>query len=309
MRFSLILLGALSLGIAGGFGHVWYPIIFHGINITYAGAVVSGILLLFLSAILFSLKGWHIDIVVASESIVAYGIASLTGGVAIGLTQVSHLLEEKSPALDSAQIWWAATPFIEGIFIAAIAPILAAVLRNMASEPDVALAHGGAVANVLPDLDKLLEVGNQLAAFKSAMATTVESMTLLNQETGKYNSELSSAKDSMKGMNAAARNLHDVSGKLKAHLEVIAGLGDTVLTISNKLPKDKAESLAEQLTAARNSIKGMGEAAQNAKSSIAQLSGFGALNKEVGETVKLLRGLQQIIASFQGFIGRDRRAA
>src|SRR5258708_34431828 len=78
MRFWMMLLLALTLGSVGAFFHLHQLIILDGINCTYAAFTLSGLFVLFVSAVWFHSSGNHdFDIIVASERIVAFGIASL----------------------------------------------------------------------------------------------------------------------------------------------------------------------------------------------------------------------------------------
>src|SRR5208337_5019990 len=77
MRFWMVLLFALALATAGGFLHQHQLMVYDGVNITYVVFILSGLILLFLSALILNRSnGGNFDIVVASESIVAFGIAS-----------------------------------------------------------------------------------------------------------------------------------------------------------------------------------------------------------------------------------------
>ncbi len=339
MRFWMMLLLALTLGSVGAFFHLHQLIILDGINCTYAAFTLSGLFVLFVSAVWFHSSGNHdFDIIVASESIVAFGIASLTGGIVVGLSQALEV--DVFANMDKEQIGKLATPFLEGIAIAAIAPIFAAILRNMGAAATAGSAAGGlgsAISGMTEDFKKMAELvaalTKQVSDLKDATRTSSHSMGDFGAKIKEYTEQLKTAlfeaQSKIKGMGEAAEvtrasihSLGTVLAGIKAPMDDIKHLSTSLSSI-----KERSEQLKDALGEAQTQVKEMatasnatGTSIRNLGTSISQIktssdaikdlgTSLGKLNYETAQTANELKGLQKIIARFEGFIGHDRRAA
>lgn len=335
MRFGLLLFVALALGVVGGYFHLQHLVIIRGVNSTYAVFILSGLLVLFFGAMLFHLsKSDKFDIIVASESIVAFGIASLTGGVVVGL---SHALSVGDFAkIANEQIWGIAAPFLEGMFTAAVAPILAAVLRNI----DSTSASGRGV-DFLPgageDFKKMAELASaltkQLAALQEATKASSLSMAGFGRDLKAHveqlNVTLLEARTQLKGMGDAANETREFIRTLGTILSALKVPADELKTLATSLSSVPAEAqrfktalaeaqgrtaeMAAVLTSAGNAIRTFGSGLSSIRVSpdaIKDLGGsLGKLKSETEQAVVRLAELSRLIARFQGFIAHDRRGS
>jgi methyl-accepting chemotaxis protein len=337
MRFSVMLLLALALGFAGGALHPQQLIILHGVNITYAVFILSGLFVLFFSAAFFyrsQTEGF--DIVVASESIVAFGIASLTGGVVVGLSQALGV--DDFARIGKEQIVSISTPFLEGVFTAATAPILAAVLRNIDSGFTAGTGTGPAgISGMTEDFKKMADLisalTKQVSELKEATKGSSTSMAGFGSEIKKHSDllkeALTAAQTEIKTMGKAAgetrtsiQNLGTALSGIKAPVDDIKNLSTSLSSIA-----ERSGQLKVTLVDANTHIKEMAAASKDTGSSIKTLgtsisdigknseaiktlgSSLGKLKTETNETATVLEGLRRIIAKFEGFIAHDRRAA
>jgi len=340
MRFWMVLLFALALATAGGFLHQHQLMVYDGVNITYVVFILSGLILLFLSALILNRSnGGNFDIVVASESIVAFGIASLTGGVVVGLSQA--LVVDDFAKIGKGEIGNIAMPFLEGVFIAATAPILAAVLRNIDSHSGEPSLFPGVEATTVPgmneDIKKMVELisalTKQISELQEATKASGYSMegfrTKINEHTDQLKAAFIEASAEIKGMAASAGEARGSIQKLGTALSAINAPVDQMIKLSTSLSTITVDSeqLKLALVEAQTHIKGMATASNAAVNSIKNLgtnisdirsssdamkdvsASFGKLKSETEKTAMVLDGLRKIIASFEGFIGRDRRAA
>jgi hypothetical protein len=289
MRFSIVLLLALVMGITGGVYHSqrWVP--YDVFNLTYGAFVLTGILLLVLFAALSQrLKLGRVDIAAASESIVAYGIASLTGGIGIGLSQAVRVGFKN---LETDQMIAIATPFVEGVFIAAIAPVLAAFLRNIDGE-----SAGPITASAAPTLsgmttglkgmsDAISSLTKQISEFGQVTKVSSDAVEALGKHVKEQGERLKTtlleAQTQIKGMASAAdsaggsmKDLHSAFAGLKAPGDDIKTLGNSVASLARQVSvlqdaaagsTESMESLGKQVREHGNRLKA---ALQEAESSV-----------------------------------------
>jgi hypothetical protein len=120
------------------------------------------------------------DVIVAAETIVAFGVMSLIFSLTAALAPLftgAHQLDVNS--LKSLQS--AALPFLEGLATAGVAPLVAMLVRNLAVEKDALVNPTGEVTDLAQALGALtLEVQQTHAAvgeLGTAVATAVRATT------------------------------------------------------------------------------------------------------------------------------------
>jgi multisubunit Na+/H+ antiporter MnhG subunit len=275
MRFTFFLLAALIIGCCGGFAHIAFADKVGEPNLIYLVAIAGSLTFLFLGAIaLHKMKDPSFSMVVAAETIVAYGIASLTGGVALGLTQALKM-DWAASLVTPDHITRIATPFVEGILIAALAPLLAAALRNIDS------ASGGVISK--PDSE------GSIPELESRVKEIAQAVAGLNAEISKLSTTL-------------INHIDQFEKAAKASTNAIEQVGSQL--------KEQTGFLRAALQETQAEIKGIGAAAGSSREALHGLgSQVTALNGSTEQATKLLDGLGRIIARFEGFISRDRKAA
>ncbi len=275
MSFSKIVLMAVVITTVGGFQS------YFGIGISYFLFSISGLVLLFAGALhFFYINKSDFDVLVASESIVGFGVASLVGGVVVSLLLFLNKFSIETPASSS----WSQQdtvnlirPFLEGLSIAALAPLLAIFLRNLESEQNKSAIHFDAV-----DLSHHVK-------------STSSNLTQLNSEIGSLTLALK-------------KQAAEVEKAAAAASKATAGLGSAIV--------QDMKHLQDALMAARAEIKGIGDAAQNARVSVNEFgSGTETAKRAVSkcaieitnmkeaatQSTTLLDGLAKLIASVKTF--------
>ena len=238
----------------------------------YLYVSITALLSLFIYAITklddFELhRGPEFNATSAAEVIVALGIASVVFGLVFSLFSILRL-SIKPTDLTLPLLGRVLSPFIEGLFCAAFAPILAVVLRYREG------AYIKADADEKIDTTALaVEFRNLTAALKTALKDTTDLSAALQAVATDLRDAGKNAVGSLRGLGSAVR------------MEADAAAG------AFKTASDSATAASEKLGAMNKRIEETGNAIESFKA-------------RINEGTTLLNGLRDLIASVQRFIDR-----
>ncbi len=240
----------------------------------YAAGSVGGLLWLARAAFVLRKRGAErFDMIVASESIIAFGIFSLVLGLVMSLNFASNVALELSE-LTLANLRPLLVPFLEGLCAAAVAPALATVLRQydaLTSAEEGELIGGSALpggSGFFKRLEVLDERLSRAVAGTEALATSCE--------------------EGAKRIEAAVETLADST----------AGLGQTIAA--------QQARFAESATSSEAELASLGRSLAESRGALEALTGeTRALKAAASEGTALLNGLAKLIASIDRFIKPD----
>lgn len=240
----------------------------------YALGSVGGLLWLARAAFVLRKRGGErFDMIVASESIIAFGIFSLVLGLVMSLNFAS------STTLDLSDLTFEAlrplmVPFLEGLCAAAVAPALATVLRQydaLSAADEGELIGGSAVpggSGFFKRLEILEERLNRAVAGAERLAASCE--------------------QGAERIEAAVESLADST----------AGLGDSIA--------EQQARFAASATASEGELAGLSRSVAESRGALEALTGeTRALKAAATEGTTLLNGLAKLIASIDRFIKPD----
>ena len=240
----------------------------------YAAGSVGGLLWLARAAFVLRKRGGpSFDMIVASESIIAFGIFSLVLGLVMSLNFAS------STSLDLSELTLDAlrplmVPFLEGLCAAAVAPALATVLRqyDALSQADEGELFGGSAvpggSGFFKRLEMLDERLNSAVAGAEALATSCE------------------------------QGAERIEAAVETLAESTAGLGETIA--------EQQQRFAASATASESELVGLSRSVAQSRDALESLaSETRALKNAASEGTTLLNGLGKLIASIDRFIKPD----
>lgn len=238
------------------------------------------LIFLFLSSLrLRKNKATGFDVLVASETIIAFGIVSLVLGLVVGVYQAMSI-DEESIVFSTATIRILASPFVEGLFTAALAPVLAMVLRQ--------INHADTVASGVTGGDPVTMTADLTNDFKE-LADQIKSATHeMNALCGVIANSANDYKTALGRVNSA-----------------LMGLGSTVEGEIDPL-KSALSGGSKELEEFRKGIssgKGMFDDLQDSSKKTSET--LSEMNKATKEGTDLLKGLAKIIESIENFIKPD----
>lgn len=224
----------------------------------------------------------EIDAVVVSEQIIACGIASLIGHVAYAVVSTGAAMSNLGE-LPIGRVLGAANIFAEGLACAAIAPLVAMVLRflqNPAAQFDEELNHIAETAVALNDFSrKATTVTRKLERLANA----------IDQSTNGYDS----------AVGGVVQAMNHLEGQLKSQSEAVANqLGE--LDAKTKALGDSMSRTAAELRRVTGDVGSVytstDEAVRGLSSSVDELS------RKMRENSDLLDGLKGLIESVNDFV-------
>jgi methyl-accepting chemotaxis protein len=226
----------------------------------------------------------HIDLVVVSEQIIACGIASLVAHIAMAVSTTSFvMLAGDSPSTSEVRV--AALVFAEGLGCAAVAPIIAMVLRSTSLTPS-SVAEDAQVAALEATATALKEFVRKSTTLNRNMDRLANSM---DQSVHRY----AEATDGV--VASLARLEKDIEGQSTSvglHLSEldakIRALGDGAARTTAELRRAATDTSA-LFTAGDESARKLGE-------SMELLAG------RLRSTSELLNGLDTLISSVDSFV-------
>lgn len=226
--------------------------------------------------------GQRVESVVVSEQIIAGGIASLIGHVTYAVISAGVDLGG-STEVPVAKIMGAAHIFAEGLACAAIAPLVAMVVR-FADDPS---------ARVNEELDHLTQAAVAMNEFSKKVSTL-----------GRKMERFANAMDtSVIGYEAAVDNVMNAfkrfEGDIRAHSGSVTSELDG-LDAKVRILADTLERTTADLRRVGGDVSSVYVAADDA------IRGLAGRTKELGDSMQssteLLRGLQELIASINDFV-------
>lgn len=224
-------------------------------------------LMLYLALSLQSRDPHHFNIVVASETIVVYGIANLIVGLvsAVGMVYAGGYFA--NGGFDTELIPLLSQPFLEGLLIAGIAPLGAAILRNLAVEPEEEMGI---------DLDGLRKASDGLAKSMKKAGVQVEALSAVT-ERGSVNLE-SSIRRAVSAASSFADDFNSNFGGLERTVDKLA---------------TNVSALVSNLEASTETLKGVS-------------GNFDNLKQKTREATEMLETLSTVIERVEKFTVRDR---
>ena len=286
ISFVLLLGGAISALVLSAAGHR------EGANIQYFCTSVGSLGILFACAWATHRRDRNaVDIIVASETIISFGIGSLVFGLVEG---IAHFINEplrltEAPNFDALALYlW---PFAIGLFTAALGPMFAVILRNI----DAFSQANGSAGSVVD--------GSDLSATASELSRLV--------------GEIRVATDSMSGLSktfmATGKEWHDAWTEINRQMKDFASaihtrtseIDSEISSFKNALAggRDSIVAMSEQIA---TSGERFGAATERAGAAMKDLTSHtDAFKQKLQEGTRLLEGLEKIIASVQRFIKPD----
>jgi hypothetical protein len=235
----------------------------------FGAFAVSIVVLIYLAIKLARVKP-RLNLTLAAETIVALGIFSLIISVAVVLLNVSEFLTEiASRDLSIEDMRRFAWPFAEGLTAAAIAPIVATLLRHV--ESNISMVESGEAG-----MATAAREAETLAAELKAMTGNIQSI----------NAELAGTKGAFeKALGSAVK----ATGTLSATLET------------------EAERLKVALQRVQAEATGLANASQKGRIAVDELgTGLSELNASTKDARELLDALSKLIESVERYIKPDK---
>ena len=237
----------------------------------YAAGSVGGLLWLARAAFVLRKRGAErFDMIVASESIIAFGIFSLVLGLVMSLNFASEAALELSE-ITLSNLRPVMVPFLEGLCAAAVAPALATVLRQYEALSDAeegTLLGGSAVpggSGFFQRLEQLDERMNRAVAGAERLAASCE------------------------------QGAERIEAAVESLAEATAGLGETIA--------EQQAQFAESATTSEAELRSLGQSVAESRGALEALAGeTRALKQAASEGTTLLEGLAKLIASIERFI-------
>lgn len=263
----------LAAGLATAVHHVvgLYPVAFLGAMGWYA----------FASYRLSASGASDTDLVVVSEQIIACGIASLIGHIALAVSSTSFVLLG-GDALSMSEIQVAAYIFAEGLGCAAIAPILAMILRSasITTQDDVQAAAMAATADALKEfVRKSTSLSRNMDRLANAM----------DQSVHRYAEAADSVVVSLRKLEKDIETQSHSVGVHLAELDAkVRSLGDGVARTTAELRRSATDSSAF-FTATDEAARNLGQSVD-------------ALSQRLQTSSDLLVGLESLISSVSDFV-------
>ena len=240
----------------------------------YAAGSVGGLLWLTRAAFVLRKRAAdRFDMIVASESIIAFGIFSLVLGLVMSLNFASDTALELSD-LTLEALRPLMVPFLEGLCAAAVAPALATVLRQyeaLSHAEEGELIGGSAVpggSGFFKRLEMLDERLNRAVAGAEALAESCE------------------------------QGAERIEAAVETLAQSTAGLGESIA--------EQQERFAASATASESELLGLSRSVAESRGALEALAGeTRALKEAASEGTTLLNGLGKLIASIDRFIKPD----
>ena len=259
----------------------------------FLAAVVTGLIILSGMALALR-KRQGFDLILASESIVAYGIFSLVTGLAITvfLSQQSNLRFSELSAETLVDLLW---PFLEGMVTAALCPFLALVVRGFENTESPSTSDpvggGNATAEFARLSKRLVVVCEKFEGLETVLTGLSQSIKDESERISKANEELAAtietgASGLKDPLDSFGTRLQSASSKAKTDIE---SFGTTIKDQAEEL-KTKVEPLKAQLaalaTAVNDSQKPMSDLGPSATDARVLLDGLSSLIKSVEKFIK-----------------------
>ncbi len=262
-------LAVFSSGILRATGHLGNGAIFA----TFAASISF----LVYQAINLAGRKPHLNLTLAAETIVAFGIFSLIVSIAVVMLNVSEFLikgSERELSIDEMRRF--AWPFAEGLVAAAIAPFLATFFRHLESSTFTTEVDE-------PGLAAATSEAETLAAELKATATIFRSV----------NAEFVAAKDALLTHQVALER-------------ALGGAAKTTSMLSEAL-QTEAERLRVAVHRVQAEATGFADASQKGRVTLGELgTSLSQLNESARDSRQLLDALGKLIESVERFIKPDR---
>ena len=223
MKFSRLAIAALGISFVAHLGEAaslwpWWCL---------ALVNVAVLLALWLQAVnLHRRRVPGFDVIVAAETIVAFGIMSLILGLAVALLPIVTGIGALDIASPGA-LGQLALPFLVGLGTAGVAPFFAMLLRNQSAEDDAIvdpvgdasdLAKAmGALRKELVDVEKTMKSFHETAA--SAGRATSNLADVVDTETGRLKIALLEGQSGVRSLGAAAETGSQQVSKLSGETQ------------------------------------------------------------------------------------------
>lgn len=261
-------------------------------------AVLTGLVILSGTALALR-KRRGFDLILASESIVAYGIFSLVTGLAITvfLSQQSSLKFSELSAETLVDLLW---PFLEGMVTAALCPFLALVVRgfeNTEGSPASDVGSSESAAAEFARLSKrLVAVCEKFEGLETALNGLSQSIKDESKRISKANEELATT------IETGADGLKDPLDNFGTRLQSASTKAKTDIETFGTSIKDQAEELKTKVEPLKAQLAALATAVNNTQKPMSDL-GPSATDARV-----LLDGLSSLIKSVEKFIKPDQTA-
>jgi methyl-accepting chemotaxis protein len=229
----------------------------------YASVIVGlgglGVLLI-LALALHSTNPKKFDVVIAAETIVVYGIANLILGLVSGVAMFYQGGFFSEGGFRAELIPRLSQPFLEGLLVAGIAPLSAAILRNLAIDQDG--ADGIDFELLRAESDNLTTSMKRAAtqidvlsgAAEQSSAVLNASITRAAEAADRFASDFTTKFDGIEdAVGELTKSVEGMASRLGTSVDQFAGLGENLKALKTKAAE--AAEMLETLSAAIEKVE------------------------------------------------------